>query len=346
MKIKVNKDSEFFIALCKDGAHSYVTLGVKTDDGIHLLASIGKYFYRDKKSYFLTPYISFAFGQIPAFIKNDKVIPFQKFDGTWFTPAKKEVPYKAYSIDYQQYVDFLHYLKAVAKEQSQRLNDELPILAYCPKEQNKEKKTVKLIWNTVSVLQGKEDEEPNPADKKITIIGNSCQDTAINLTQKATNAAPLGKGVSSMFFKRPPLKTTFNNGKVTPWRHFYMLPQPPTSFTNLSNENKRVLDTLYRRMDEILLSGQENELTIHKFEGLKTLYLSLAPLSQRKSILDVIEAIFEWEEVHQDLISAHRKNHWISFATATENMFKKFHKEFDPLRVKKEEEETEKSYSS
>lgn len=319
--IHVSPNSEFFIALCQYGAHSYVTLGVKMGDKTEVLAAVGKVAGYDSSA------CGFFFDSTDAFIKNERFL----FD----KDKEYEVAYKAYALTYQHYLQFLHYLQVLSLSQTNAKIVSFSLMAYAPTTEN----PAVLQWGSIEDFDASA-LPPSAVDLDqhayIGLWGNTCRHSAVQLTKDAIKCSDLGNAVSSAFFQSPPLHAVFSKGKVektTPY--FYVLPLPPTAFDAMLPRKFKIINQLYRRLDEIVLSEQNNPITIQKFNQLKDLYNHLTRDS-KTSIIDVMNGVEQWEEAHRSLISTHRKTHWFSFQTATQKMFVDFHKEFAALRVSPE----------
>ena len=319
--LHVSEHSEFFIALCTQGLHSYVTLGVRNGDETKVLAAVGKVASHDASI------CGFYFDSTEAFVKNERFM--------FSTDKQYEVAYKAYAINYQHYLEFLHYLKQLSLSQFNAKKVTFPLLAYCPSPADPSL----LEWGPInhfdtSTLDAHAVNLEQHAN--IGLFGNTCRHSAVDITKEATKRKDLGKAVSSLFFQKPPLQAVFSAGsvkKATPY--FYILPLPPTAFESIAPNTLRIINQLYQRLDEIVLSQQKHPLTIRKFSQLKDLYNNLTRDS-KASIIDVMTGIETWEQVNSTLIATHRKSHWISFQTATQKMFANFHREFEALRANPE----------
>jgi hypothetical protein len=338
----VNKNNEFFIALCQKKEHSYISMGVKDNNGnSQLLASFGKIGHlestkaekeniTDMLKIAISELCGLVFTHSSAIIQNEPVIAYEKNNGEWYRPSNSEITYKAYAISYQHYVQLLHHMAAISRKQQIKFSAK-PLKAYFPVMENDN--FVKLEWENVD---HEEEIQPLANDEFVTLsIGNTCRHSAIHLTEEARKTPDAGAGISSLFFKSPPLKAVFGQGYVQD-RYFFVLPLPPNSFLQVNPEKLAILTELYQRLDEMVLIAQENEVSIRKFEKLKGLYKEIAS-EMPETILDVITAIENWENDHKELISTHRKKHWFHFATATEQMFSKFHRQFASIRKEQEE---------
>ncbi len=316
--IQLSPQSEIFIAVCKYYGHSYVTLGVKTGDKTEVLAAVGKLGKQDSATL-----CGLICNGVDAIVQNESFM---------FGPhTQRTVAYKAYMLSYQQYLEFLHYLKLLSLSQKSLSDSSTHSLkAYCPTPERKEL----LTWQSLDTYDSKE-----PTGTYVDLyeysklsLSNTCRHSAIRMVQQASKCAELSSSISSFFFTDLPSNADFLKGQVaksTPY--FYILPLPPSSFRDMPWQKQSILETLYQRLDDMCLSEQMNPVTFQKFSKLKALYLQLTS-KEKASVFDVLEGIETWEKENKALISTHRKDHWISFQTATEKMFAYFHQEFKHLR--------------
>ena len=313
--ITVNKDSKFFIALCKDSdsPHSFVSLGVENGNKQVLLGAFGKVFGKNSDD------CRFFFSDTEGRINNERRFFAEDKNKT---PIHSEMTYKAYSISYAQYLEFLKYMKTISLAQKKNS----PLMAYCPQEEDKTSPIVTLKWQSVNYLETEKNANASNDDINQHLrIGksNTCRHTAINFTKRATKLNNLGKGISSFFAFSPPLKTSILGGTLgADGQHIYILPLPPKSFTGVSKSKLAILNKLYTRLDEIILMEQYNRKTSKKFEQIKALYNSITA-NEKSNLNEVLKEITSWVNDNKDLISTHRKPHWISFKTTTERMFNK-----------------------
>lgn len=312
--ITINKDSKFFVAMCKDNdtVHSFISLGVEIDNKQILLGSFGKVVSRKASK------CCFIFGETDGRINNERLF-FTKKDERIYS----KMTYKAYSLTWQNYLEFLHYMRLISLSQKTS-----PLTAYCPINTTDNEMT--LGWQSVEKLPV--DNNPPVSPENINEyqrigLSNTCRHSAISLTKRAGRLEELGQGIFSSFAMSPPLKTTVLGGVLgVKGEHIYILPLPPASFSKISDKKAGILKKLYQRLDEILLNEQENQCTIDKFEKIKSLYESITA-KEMSSLSEVMNEITSWVDVNKKLISTHRKPHWISFSTATEKMFEKILKE-------------------
>jgi hypothetical protein len=318
--ISISKDSEFFIALCTEKTHSYITLGVKNGSKIALLAAIGKSVGVESSQW------GFYLWDTSAMLGVENIL-FK------VNSSKKPISYKAYSISYENYVQFLCYLKMLSLKQTKD-QKEPPIRAYCPDLTNPAICDLKYqSVENISSTSTLEDEAVVKLYQKIGGRSNNCRHAAIQLTQKATHLHDLGRGISSYFFLNPPLKAVFSSAKIdeetTPY--FYILPPPPNSFASMSADQLKIVNELYKRLDKLILNQQDNPVTFNKFSKLKALYNNITS-NYSASILDILRVIVAFELENKPLIATHRCYHWFSFQTATEKMFAAFHQELETLQ--------------
>ncbi|MFA5960965.1 MAG: hypothetical protein WC785_10675 [Tatlockia sp.] len=321
--VKVSKESEFFIAICQLKKHSYVTCGVKEPgkDSV-LLASFGKTSY------------DFC---LPTMIVNESAVKYSYGKDYYYEPKKHLIRYKAYAISLDQYRAFLEYLKTLSQKQIARNEVIPPLKAYQFKAQDEE--TITLEWSEFA-----DPEKKHKVAKRFYQFGlfNTCRHSAKEFVKEANQVQDFEDGVSSFSFIKPPLAAIFDKGVVTAERKFYILPLPPTAFKEIDSQKKMFLTALYKRMETICLLNSESDKTFEKFSKLKALYQRIAP-KESGSILHVIQTIKDWERENLSLIQTHRKTHWFTFKTATENMFASFHKQFD--KIEKRTQPVENNYA-
>lgn len=315
--IQISEQSEFFIAICKRSIHSYVTLGVRNGNDVFVLASLGKV-----GSAAASP-CGLMFWGVPAHIRNENYMFGQN-------PKHKDVKYKAYAIQYKHYLDFIGYMKSLPVfNRTYGTSDNL-LGAYCPTPEDPNT----LRWD---LFQHVEPEAQVASATDINShaglnLSNTCRHSAIHLAQEAIHQRELGRGISSLFFRSPPLNAVFVDGKLNKQPHyFYILPLPPTAFASLPATELNIVSKLYRRLDEMVLIEHQSALTHQKFERMKELYNQLTS-KQQVTISDIMNGIEAWEAKNKALISTHRQSHWIPFRTATQTMFDSFHAEFKVIR--------------
>lgn len=309
--ITVTKNSKFFIAMCKDvnSVHSFISLGVEIDNKQVLLGSFGKIIRNRGSS------CRFLFAETEGRITNERIFFTKKNE-----KIRSEMTYKAYSLSWQQYMEFLAYMREISLLQ----NTLSPLEAYCPTEETDTQ--VILKWQSVEqpmVLDHAAENHDHLDEYQRIGLSNTCRHAAINLTKQACHLPDLGQGVSSSFAAGLPLTTRVVGGVLGQnGEHIYILPLPPRSFPDLCDRKRAIITKLYERMDEILLNEHNKKCTIEKFEKIKALYESITS-HENASLSEIFYEISCWIEANKTLISTHRKSHWISFPTTTEKLFTK-----------------------
>lgn len=338
-QIQVQKDDEFFIAICKYGKHSYVNLGVKQPNKKpFFLAAWGKGNHSDSSF----PLCSSIVGEVDAVIFNEsdvrRLIIGRDGKERLSIPREKKVKYKAYGITYTEYLQFLDYIAALSTKQQNKyrgrpLSRDFPVRilkAYSVIDEN-DAGDVILEWKELDNGGVAYSYPVNSPENSLSLPDNTCRHSAIRLTEQARQTpGMLGEGISSSFWQDPPLQAVFQKGGVKQ-HHFYILPRPPTAFPDITGEKKQLLIDIYNRLDEMLLIAQDSPSSIRKFKALKNLYQEIAT-QLPADIFSVIEAIEQWESEHQALISTHRRWYSCFFSTKTEKMFNNFHERFEQIK--------------
>lgn len=300
--LTVAKDSHFFIALCQYKTHSFVNAGIILNEEARLLASFGKVSAVEPTCANL---MQTLFSQTKASIRNEPLIGHGNIDATPIT-------YKAYEINYRQYIEFLLYMKQISK------NQQGPSLkAYCP---SPNEPAIKLAWQSLDCLGDAGNLNNVYQHQRLNLVTNSCRHSALTLLRQGTGLKHPGRGVSSFFFKQLPLTTTLQTDAMGLDDTLYLLPLPPEAYAEPEAPLYSILQPLYLRLDDLTASHQANSLTKQKFSAIKTLYQSLTQ-NQSPNMAMLLQSLTTWVKNNKTLISSHRQNHWMSFPTATEKLF-------------------------
>ncbi|KTD23802.1 Uncharacterised protein [Legionella lansingensis] len=309
--IKIDQSDEFFIAIAKQEGHSFVFAGIKQKGKIHLLARVGKVFKPQKGKCLIPKALCNAvFFQAQAQIEDEGIA---RPDG-W----ESSISYAAHAISYQQYLQFVALLEEIETEDS--------FECYKPGEEGE------LEFTGKKVLASKSDEKNACATKiiargQVLNLSNTCRHTAIDLIKYVCNDEQVTHDISRTFFCNLPLETFLvaNDGKPfllgdddqayclvhpDPELPFYILPPPPTSFKNLPAFQRRVLNDLYRRMEEMLRIAPNSPDTQTKFELLKTLYNEKSGPCM-VGFATFISDIANWHERHQKEINTLRETNLV-----------------------------------
>ncbi|MFC3907974.1 hypothetical protein ACFORL_02615 [Legionella dresdenensis] len=318
--ITIEKGSRFFIAACKknNAPHSFICLGIENKGEI--LSSIGKYIDGDKlfsscvsddnpagktiKKFLFSLFAPCVFMRTqPAHLSNEAI--------HFRYPHDKDViavSYKAFSLTYFQYVDFLYYLKAL----NPRLRAFIPV--------RERGNSVLASWRSLSVLpERRSNNQTEPADSCKTLgLDNTCRHTSINLIQKARGTSNTGHGVSTSFLKSYTLQANIANGKFD---RLFILPLPPETFKSLSVPRLKVIEKLYNCMEAILANPYARTLSHKKLLMLRRLYENITS-NEEQTLDEFFGRISASFNQNKKLIQAHRGFHFPGAATDTEKMFR------------------------
>ncbi|WP_454781752.1 hypothetical protein [Legionella sp. WA2022007384] len=292
--IKVDTESEFFIAIAKHDVHSFIMLGVVVDGKPKLLAKVGKGNIIDKS--FGTSCVQHCtlFGKMLG-SHSDAVLLDEGLESTIYF---SEISYQAYAISFNQYLEFLEITRDIHKEQLEFYkhradpvgdykNLSFPergvyklrkgIHCYIPEE---EKAPGAITFNYQEI--GTYKKESTHDDKRVrqNIIdeskeihsSNTCRTTARSLLNYTLHYPA---NVSRLFTIGLDYKTILLNGNTLSPNTFYILPKPPNCFQVNSTQTK-VLDELYKKLEDLPKKEPESDVTRRKFKKLKKLYLEVS----------------------------------------------------------------------
>ncbi|WED44434.1 hypothetical protein [Legionella cardiaca] len=310
--IKVKRDDEFFLAIAKEGIHSFVMLGVVQDNKPLILARVGK--TNDIDSDVRSP--------LKLGVKYITTGTLGRLADEGIEQDDGEINYQAYAINYEQYKEFLALIWTMEQEQKKNptiLNElntnyyvverakNAAISCYVPHEPT-EGGEIELIHeelgtNTFVPKEGKEEQFNKAATntQKIQIINNSCRTTALNILDIVLG---FKANVSKHFFVAPAYKTQFIDKKLDA-DSFYIFPPPPTAYKDLGKTQRAVLEKLYKRLEEIPHKDTREQATRDKFAALKTMYNSIAG-KNNLSASDLLQCISEHEKGKEEVLYAKR----------------------------------------
>ncbi|BCA94787.1 hypothetical protein TUM19329_11480 [Legionella antarctica] len=304
--ISINKDkSKFFIAICKQGAHSFLMLGVYDQNQVtHLLCRVGKFFDvpRESKSNKCFTSSRLLFN---AFFSSStaKII-----DEQLFRKTKGEVPisYQAHDLSYQHYLEFIQLLEGLQTDDN----------AYnCYKPVTVQQSEITLMLTSDLIFTPRTDLEDIIADTSEIRLNNTCRHSAIKLVEEARHAS-VSSLVSSNFVSDLPYQTRLDFGKPTSELPFYVLPPPPIAYPDLSVEQRSVVTKLYTRMEHLLLVDPHSELTKNKFGSLKELYTEITGPQKDLTLAQLLFSIQSWKEENKSTLNVLRKKYfWDYFFT-------------------------------
>jgi hypothetical protein len=250
------KTDEYFLAICRTGNHSFLAIGVKTPTNMLMLLRVGK--YSDEPA---CEVLKFFFGKtIDSYLKaHHHLLP--RF-------------YRAYSISYQQVLEFFQLIKEIDELQEKKNNKKKAykhIQGWIPSEINGEDKE-NICFNQSEInqfksltMELKNHEDLKNHTQELNLYNNSCRTTALEISKYILGFIP---AVSRLFFISPSYKSIFKDTKLDP-NFFYILPAPPNAYKNLSLKQKNVMESLYQRLESIPRLNPESEKTSQKFATLK-----------------------------------------------------------------------------
>lgn len=329
----LSKKQDYFISLGKQGAHSFMMLGVILSDGSpKLLARVGKWILEPT---LITPKI-LGQGVVaklcdePTTRKSGTVIP---------------ISYQAYAINYEQAEGFLGLIAEIDKElmndkeikartiattNRKDLSDEQIIIheavhSYAPTKIEGEKVTFEWSRLTTCKLQTtlsmQQKKELSDGAQRVQ-IHNTCRTTALNLVEAILGFAT---NISKYFFVSPSYQTVLKAGSPDK-NTFYILPPPPSVYKeSLSKIQNETLNKLYQRLEAIPTLHASSTKTRKKFDALKQIYNDIAGANQL-SANQLLGKILEHESAKKDNLFKQREPNFFSklfgIPTTTERFFK------------------------
>lgn len=304
MSITVNlNSSQFFIAIAKKQAHSFIMLGTYENNTVqHLLCRVGKVFDLKNRREACS-----IFGALAGAAASSTASKVQDEGLTRKNSKWKAITYQAYTISFKQYKGFIQLLESLQT----RTNT-----FDCYKPVKRQNKLVTLEKTADNVCQAR----PLSAHLHTALnrlsIDNTCRHGAIKLVE-ATLHQPISSLVSTNFFNELPYKTFLEKGVPNKDLPFYVLPPPPNTYSSLSKNKMQVLVSLYNRMEKMLLIEPYSESTQNKFQCLKDFYeQQVGNKVQEPCIERLLFDIKQWKDEHATLLNNLRKTYFFdSFMT-------------------------------
>ncbi|KTD69887.1 hypothetical protein Lsan_0165 [Legionella santicrucis] len=326
--ITVDKDSEFFITIAKEGIHSFIMLGVMVDNKPQLLARVGK-------GNLIDPSFGTSCGK--------QFTMFGKAVGTHTEAslmdegisddedATSDISYQSYSITYEQYLEFLALTKEIHQNQLKHYEErELPNISYknltfpqrgvhklrsgidCYIPTQEESGKIKFEYKSINTFEhqcvnDKQQmrEEIISGSKEIK-ASNTCRTTARALLNYTLRYSP---DVPALFAIGLDYKTKLVAGKPTA-NTFYVLPQPPNCFKANPTQMK-VLQELYKKLENLPKMHPASDTTRKKFDELKHLYQEIAGKPQLPLTV-LLDKITVHRVAHNKLFDVRRSQSLIS----------------------------------
>lgn len=319
--LTVHKDSEFFISIAKKGVHSFIMAGVIINGHPEILARVGKGNLIDKH---------FGVGCTNHFTIFGKNV-FHRSDASLldeFDFDKNRIiglSYQSYSITLEQYKEFLAITRDIHHDQLayyQDRNDPVGddknltypelgvrklrqgISCYIPEEEEggRVSFTYKNIntFQKISALKTEQERQQIIARSKEIKASNTCRTTAHDLLQYTLPYAPK---IPSLYMMELEYKTTLSCKKLNP-STFYILPPPPNCF-QVNPTQMKVLEKLYKKLEDLPKKESGSDVTRKKFEALKQFYKELAGEPQL-SLIDLLGKIALHRKSNNDLFHEKR----------------------------------------
>lgn len=355
LEIELQKDARFFCLIGKQdglaGIHTFFHMGAIDNTGAATpLLEIGK--VGDKGTRFneniSNIYCHAAFGKTGAIIRNESHLIRQDCN----TELSININYTAFEVTRTQYLYFLGILKQINHQQRdllelsldkatiehsitslEQLADYRALLsealfpngelsAYQPIDG-----TDRYSYRPISEWQTQANGTLfNQALKQCNSLSffNTCRHTGIDLLNIVLNnfEDPISTLISSNYLMPFPCRTTLNAGKYT--TPLYLMPIPPNNLT-LAPLEKKIMLTLYHRMEGLLAKNYQHASTRDKFDLLKNIYGKLA--KDKPQPINFLETLVEYgqQTANKAVINQHRGFHWPFFhTTKTSDMFNSF----------------------
>lgn len=308
MSIEINKETDhFFISINKIQNHSFVMLGVYDGNQVkHSLCRVGKVAtyeavcggYRVA----LAPLFiyQFFFSKAKAELTDEKVV--RNHIGNTL------INYQAYDITYTQYIEFIKILETIETDGNK-------FCCFKPTEENGNKVTLSYTKNPMQ----SDSLPPNTEHLKERLanlsVRNSCRHSALALIEEA-GKMPISSTVSGSFYRNLLCHTKLEYGVPSQAIPFYVLPVPPAAYPGLSNDAKKIIDTLYKRMENLLNIEANSKETHKKFACLKQLYVQTVGPQQEQTLDELLQSIQTWKQENQSTLASLRKTYfWDRFIT-------------------------------
>gem|GEM_PF-4880684 len=340
--ITVDKNSRFFIALCKDenSSHSFICLGVELSNeqgrfSNKILCGFGKVIKMNKptesfigKLQNIIFYLYSLFTTFPGYLHNEQIFT---FDENWqqrkindeipasWKAVHMDLSYQAYSLSYQNYLQFLAYLQQ--KQPGLR--------AYIPDFNSENDNKITLKWNAISAFDTEsKDINYNSIGKaedynKIS-INDSCRQSAIHLTRQACQSERVARKVSSFYWNNLSLKTWLFEGHLGDiYNKLLILPPRPEMYTCMTAKKLAVITKIYNRLEDMILIKENNEkeqATLKKFEVIRALYEKITK-DEKQDLSSFFQEISACFNDHKEIIKKHRRYDFFGTETSTEKMF-------------------------
>lgn len=313
-EIRISKDHEFFIAVCKleGNPHSFITVGVhdKNEHTNHILCAVGKVCSSEKSSS-----LTAVGNYLLDYFKGTPSV--EAFDEHYLYESKKrKISYKAFAITYKNYQELL----ALLGEYNFKQRGELKAFQLDQKQTSTDHEWQHYFFKKISIVPNQSFEEFN--DKYHVLQdsfhsfkpSNNCRHTAITLLDTLLGADNQNRNISANFTKKLPYQTTIKKGKFED--NLFILPLPPKK---LGNEViNKILVRIYKQLEDVPNKYRTKDETYKKFFELTNLYLSINTHDQM-DIIGIFNLIKDWGDTNSKLIDT-KRGFSLWFKTSTRNM--------------------------
>lgn len=300
-------DSQFFIAIAKKQTHSFIMLGSYKDNKVQeLLCRAGKVFDLKQNTEHQAKICS-VFGALAGAVFTSTAAKIQDEGLTRRKLGHQAITYQAYDISFKQYLEFIRLLESIQKPNNSFL---------CYKPVSRHYNSLLLESTRQKVFK------PRPLAGSLFAaihhlsIDNNCRHGAIKLVEETLHQ-PLSSSVSTNFFSDLPYKSFLDFGVPSQDIPFYVLPPPPNAYNSVNTKKLKVLEALYKQMEQIPVLEPNSELTQQKFMCLKDFYRQqVADEVQEPSIERLLFNIQNWKKENYQLLNKLRKTYfWDDFIT-------------------------------
>ncbi|MDR3443453.1 MAG: hypothetical protein P4L65_10625 [Legionella sp.] len=325
MSIEINKETDhFFISINKSSMHSFVMLGVYDGNQVkHPLCRVGMAAVHEAvcDGYvvaLVSRYIyQFFFSKAKAELKDEKVV--RNKIGSYL------INYQAYDITYKQYIEFIKILETIQTEKNK----------FCCFKPIVEEGNEVILSYTNSPMQS-DSPPPNTVHLKERLanlsVRNTCRHSAVALIEEA-GKTPISSTVSNSFYRNLLCQTKLEYGVPSKAIPFYVLPVPPAAYPGLNKATKKIIDTLYKRMENLLKIEANSEETQKKFACLKQLYVQTIGPQQEQTLDELLHSIQTWKLENQSTLASLRKIYfWDRFITRKSATMSEVDKLIDDLK--------------
>lgn len=146
---------------------------------------------------------------------------------------------------------------------------------------------------------------------------NNCRTATLEISELTLGFKPKTSG---FFLKKPAYRISVEKKELDP-KSFYILPKPPQPEDELSEEQRRILKRLHKRLRELPKIDPTSEITRQKFDILKEMYCRMA--GESSASLDSLLRLFTENRKDSEILFTPRSFFSKTFSkqTSTESFF-------------------------